>query len=310
MKCSFLYWVCVSALAMLPLIGCGEVSTSAGETGGVDATGGSGGMGGTGGARGQVVDEPSTKMIPVACTNNFNLGPVDAVLQHSYVLTVEPLEQVSSGSDFGLVFGGHAVIPEMWLDLLQWLAPGGVSEIKVSELNASVAVRSGATGPNISLHVDESEMSPGSMRFCTFPTERVCASDGDCDFGACLPPTMFVEIPHSEDCTPGGFCDSAGKSDQCDSNGFCVASELKLPFKPELGAFEAADSGDVLIGWNEDVPTPPYAIYGEAAGPNGARWIVGKAHFAFECYMGRANDDGTAALTLADDDLISIPIID
>jgi hypothetical protein len=89
-----------------------------------------------------------------------------------------------------------------------------------------------------------------------------------------------------------------------------VASELKLPFKPEPGAFEAADSGDVLIGWNEDVPTPPYAIYGEAAGPNGARWIVGKAHFAFECYMGRANDDGTAALTLADDDLISIPIID
>jgi hypothetical protein len=198
----------------------------------------------------------------------------------------------------------------MWLDLLQRLAPGGVSEINISELNASVAVRSGATGPNVSLHVDESEMVPGSMRLCAFPTDRVCASDGDCDFGACLPPTMFVEIPQSDDCAAGGFCDSAGKSDQCDSNGFCVASELKLPFKRQLGFFEAADSGEVLIGWNEDVPTPPYAIYGEAAGANGARWIAGKAHFAFECYMGRANDDGTAALTLSDDDLISISIIE
>jgi hypothetical protein len=290
---------------MLPVIGCSDVSGEPGGTGGVGATGGNGGMGG------QVVDVlPSTKMIPVACTNNFNLGSTDAVLQHSYELTVDPQGEVSSAAQFAVMFGGHAVIPEMWLDLLQGLAPGGVSEITISEIDASVAVRSGATGPNVSLHVDESEIVPGSMRFCTFPTDRVCASDGDCDFGVCLPPTMFVEIPQSDDCVPGGFCDSAGKSDQCDSNGFCVASELKLPFEQELGVFQAADSGHVLIGWNEDVPTPPYAIYREAAGPNGVRWGVGKAHFAFECYMGRADPDGTAALTLPDDDLISIPIVD
>ena len=58
---------------------------------------------------------------------------------------------------------------------------------------------------------------------------------------------MLVEIPHSADCAPGGVCDSAGKSDQRESNGFCVTGELKLPLEKQGGIFLADNFGDVLV---------------------------------------------------------------
>ncbi len=116
------------------------------------------------------------------------------------------------------------MMSEFVLDLVQSVAfTGGTTQFELADLAATVQVRSGAMGPDVTLLVDASALAPGPTRFCQLPYDQVCTVDSDCLVPPCRPPVNLVDIPVSTDCAPGGLCDGVGKAtgpdSQCGRNG-------------------------------------------------------------------------------------------
>ena len=93
---------------------------------------------------------PPDAPLTVACAND--LTEDTSILP--WQLEVFP-KTVVSGEPFSVGLDGVAVFPEDFLDQAQPLIPGGVEEVNLVALNATVHVRSGvASGPDVVLTVE------------------------------------------------------------------------------------------------------------------------------------------------------------
>ncbi len=301
------------SLGLMLAVGCSDDGTTTTGTGG---TAGSGGM--AGGEESQVLS--------LGCANS---SPIGAQSILSAVLTVAAAPV--GGQEFDAVVSGTATFPESFLDAAQPLVMGGLSQAKLTDLAYIMQVRSGATpsgaASNVALAADPSQLTPGAVRLCNYPTDQVCAADGECSGGVCNEAIILVDVPTSDDCAAGGLCEGLNKTgdgSQCALNGFCVTGPLDVPLLPVTASFTADASGDVLFGWADvglsnstfdpgtqqfTIPKPSALNPIEQGLKVDAGLVVG-----IECVMGV--DDGEdpldAANTLVgltpDEDLIAIPI--
>jgi cysteine-rich repeat protein len=262
--------ICISGMCGLASSGCGDgVVELPEECDDGNATNGDG-------CASDCTVEPISKTIPMVCRNNVD----STVREASYELTLDPLGPVAAGASFDAELSGKAVIPEFFLDAVQGVMAGGVTQIDITDLNATVSVRSGAIGPDVLL----------------------TAANG---------PTSIPIIDGSGDACAACNAINATKADQCLQNGFCVAGDLEVPLLPAMGTFTADLLGDVLIGWYEDLPLPTTVnVFSDPVGSNGVRWdLSGVLFIGFECSMGTANTAGTMGVALPDEDLITLSIV-
>jgi len=192
---------------------------------------------------------------------------------------------------------------------------------------AAALVPKGLEVPGVTLPPDVEALEPGLVGTCTFPEDTSCdpAMDNmDGSNPACEPvvpenpciSSIVVDVPISEDCAAGGVCETLGKSDQCDNNGFCVEGDLSLPLLATEAAYIADPTGTILFGWADmglgNSTLGPNDIYEiplpSAANPieQGIKVAVGVITVGIECVMA-VDVDGEAGLT-PDEELISIPI--
>ena len=207
--------------------------------------------------------QPSqTKTIPVACTNGVTADQDQMPFELTVVTT--PIEGGASPQPFTAQFSGEATFPRFFLDAVQAPVPGGVRTAVIEGLTSTVSVRSGATGPDVELGPDEAAIVPGPTRFCLIPQDQVCTADSDCIVPPCQPPILVIDLPISEDCGPGGFCEGIGQGfadgpgAQCnftDAPAYCIAGDLTIPLAGPAEVYTPDSSGAVLFGWAEDPST-------------------------------------------------------
>ncbi len=247
---------------------------------------------------------PQTKTITLACTNNVT---PDAPIFLPFDLTVTPSV---SGPDISAVLGGVVELSEWWLDVPQGVVPGGVTQANVLDIAATVHVRSGATGADVTL------TTAPIPSVCLIPSGASCdpANDGPSVPGArpntdCIPTGTFnpcmanVPLPISTDCSPGGTCDLLGKAfggygsgyGQCENNGFCISGPLLLPLVAQVASYTPDGSGTVFFGWDDTATgaslngdgtwaLPPSA-FADPTGPNGIRVNMQGLALGLECTM-------------------------
>jgi len=273
----------MTSLTLALLVGCSDLGST------LDTS--NGGTGGDGG--GLVNPGPKTKRIILGCTNSAT----STVYVAGWDLTVDP-GPILGGEAFGAVLRGLVVIDESLLDDSQTLGGDGYKRLNLLDLRASVHVRSGVT----SEHEDMVLTNEPIQRTCTydrsgdtgvdagpFPT---CTEESDNEDGSndgCTglegmplpenPCGQFVTIPTSNDCAPGGLCESRGKTgfgSQCDLSGFCVSGSLELVLEAEHESYLAAGSGTVLFGWDDESTG---AELDTSGGPNDGTWILPLAGF-------------------------------
>ena len=253
---------------------------------------------------GECTDEGPSQSIPIVCRNSDN--EETSVL--NWELTVEP-STIESGEAFQATLDGVALFDEEFLDGVQDVI--AVDEINLIELNATIQIRSGATGENVALVnedlydykcLQEPRVScdPANDDLSGVPGFR---SNSDCqppsDFNPC---GRFIRLQTSGDCEPDGLCDALGKTNQCLRNDFCVTGDLAIPLEREFGRYTADSEGRVLFGWADEtsgasVDQPPTAT--APLGPLGVRVGIGAYVIAMECVM---------PLATPDRELVSFPI--
>jgi len=238
-------------------------------------------------------------------SNSVNETP----LRVDWKLTVNPVP-IESGGPFSAALDGEAVFSESFLDDAQTVFEGGVTEVNFVGLNATVQVRSGATGPDVTLTLD-----PDEYGYTCRETKTECDPENDlpsipgqrgnpdCPPENNLNPCgRFVALPTSTDCAPGGACDARNKTSQCSDNRFCIIGDLSLQLKRDLGQYTASSEEEVLFGWADEStgwPLDRMPSATEPIGPLGFRIVVGIVLVALECVM----PDSTS-----DEDLLSFPI--
>lgn len=224
------------------------------------------------GCAGDCTIETISLPISVVCSSNST----STVFDMDYTLEVDPQGPVVGGGTFDASFTGVAEIPEILFDRVYFFSGSGPTEATIDDLSASVSVRSGATGSDVLLTLDQAPL---------------------------------VTIPTSSDCAPGGVCDSLGKlGTQCASFGRCVTGGVQVPLTQGVGTFTADANGNVLLGWSEGA-LPPFPVsFGDPVGPIGGRIDGDGVLVGYECSMGEANPGGTAGVLLDDADLVSLSI--
>jgi len=200
--------------------------------------------------------------VQIGCTN----GVTDAQSPFPNVLNVTVNEPVLASAPFTVDASGIGAFPKFFLDAAQSTVPGGVRAAIIEGFNATVVAASGGTG-SILLQADPSGITPGLVQFCQYPSSRVCTANADCIVPPCNVPVLVAEVPISEDCGAGGFCEGLGQGDddgpaaQCnitDPPSFCVAGDLLIPLFAPGGpeVFTAgAGPGNVAFNWAVDPAT-------------------------------------------------------
>jgi hypothetical protein len=263
----------------------------------------------------------------LGCANSSPIG-AQSILTAVLSIAAAP----AAGQEFDAVVSGTATFPESFLDAAQPLVAGGLSEAKLTDLAYIMQVRSGATpsgaASNVALSADASQLTPGEVRLCNFPTDQECTDNSECAGGVCNEAVIIVAVPTSDDCATGGVCDGLGKADgassQCGLNGFCVTGPLDVPLLPVTASFTADASGDVLFGWADaglsnstfDEGTQQFTIPKPSAlDPieQGLKVDAGLV-VAIECVMGTdlgpepGNEDNDLVGLTPDEALLAIPI--
>jgi len=244
----------------------------------------------------------------VACTNSetSDIGLLD------WELSVSPDQPIESGEPFTATLDGIALFDEGFLDAAQDVLPGGVQEVDLVDLSATVHVRSGATGDDVILALDPIEYPYGCFRGRNAcdpandvlddpPDPPGLRGNTDCEpISATNPCGRFILLPTSSDCEPGGVCADLGKTDQCENNRFCITAGLPLQLQEATGHYTAAAEGEVLFGWDDESTGAiiqeggpndgtwilPEADYYAPTGPNAVRLTVRGIPVAVECTMG------------------------
>jgi hypothetical protein len=264
---------------------------------GASCDGGNGTCDGAGNCQSNGVDpDPKSAVLTLGCKNNVTADV--SILPFS--LTVDPAT-IAPSSLFTADLSGIAEFSEVFLDAAQGAVPGGVTQANLVDLNATVHVRSGAVGGDVTLNADAA-------------LPYTCALD---PLTSCDPANDAASVPGNRgntDCVPTGFfnacgrfvtvptttdqatCTSLGKSAQWDTNGFCVTGGLPLNLEPDTGSYTADASGTVLFGWDDESTgatiagngtwTLPAAVFTNPTGPNGIRVNASGLSVALECTMG------------------------
>jgi hypothetical protein len=246
-------------------------------------------------------------IIPVICANSV----VEDTALLDWELTVRTLP-IESGELFTATLDGVAVFNETFLDAAQDVVEGGVKEVNLVDLNATVHVRSGATGADVILTIepipykcdeDRTECDPANDDVTGVPGRR---SNTDCQPEETTNPCgRFVLVPSSTDCASGGVCADlrkTGPSSQCERNGFCLTGDLRIELERASGDYTADSQGEVLFGWADEstgATIEEMPIFADPTGPIGLRVGIGPLLVALECTMGVDTPDSA---------LISFPI--
>jgi len=255
------------------------------------------GVGGAGGAG---------PVITLACRNNVT--PDVSFLDWELKVSPTP-EPIEGGGFFNALLEGVAVFDEEFLDAAQTRVEGGVKEANLIDINATVHVRKGATGEDVSLNGTSITYQCFIRRGTCAPANDLPSVPGfrgntDCEPQNELNPCgRFVDLPTSEDCSEGGDCAALGKTgpgSQCSLNDFCITGDLRLELNPDSGEYTADSQGEVLFGWddqkagatvrqsgaNEGAWLLPPAVLNDPIGPNGLRVSIADFRVALECTMG------------------------
>lgn len=251
-------------------------------------------------------EEGGEPVTTIGCANNVSAD--NSLLD--WKLEVDVPNPIVSGESFNADLGGTAVFDESFLDAGCGLIGGGCEVVNLVDLKATVHVRRGASGPDVTLTVDEDaydyECKEGKT-VCDpqndlegIPGAR---ANTDCQpEGAFNPCGRFVRVPASSDCGPDGPCaerNKTGPQSQCDINGFCITGDLTIQLEAATGRYTADSEGEVLFGWADESTGAtiredgsdagtwilPEAIYSETTGPLGLRLSVGGFPVALECTM-------------------------
>lgn len=268
----------------------------------------------------------SSEALTVVCTNSADRTDQGLVWE----LGVSPVSPgpIGSGSRFSAELEGTMVFDEGILDRGLEVLGSGLREVNLVDLKATVHVRAGAVGPDVTLEV-EPVLYPyqcfAGRAFCD-PANDLASVPGlrgntDCepvgDTNAC---GRFIEIPSSSDCAVGGICAQKRKLDQCASYRFCITGDLRVPLQSAKASYTAGTQGQVLFGWDDEktgatlgedgIWTLPPAVYDEPTGPNGLRLTAGLVPVAFECTMATFDTDRVPPqpVRTPDSELISFPI--
>ena len=327
-------------LASLTILlgGCADVVTTDGGGGAGGASGmggaggGGGGMGGGGGVGGAGGATVVTKTISLGYTNNAPVIFGDVMIV-DWELSVAPDGAVAGGTTFDATLDGTAFFPEAILDGLQAIVIGGVKRLAVTELAATVLVRSGASGDPVTL--EQAEVSHSCVvdgTACDPTKTQPDGSNEDCipvfASNECL---GFLEVPTSEACAPGAACETFGKESQCEANGFCVTGPIAIKLEAGTGTYTADASGEIRFGWDDEntgatvssdgTYTLPPAIFSEPAAPNGFRALVAETPgsplvLALQCTMAVDSGDPPHGVGVPDEAsptpdelLLTIPIV-
>jgi len=257
------YMIVVLSLGLTLSAGCSDSDGGTAGSGGSAGTGGSAGAGGEGGNAGSGGEGGSTggvtvtEEISLGCANSSPIG-LQSILSAELTVTAGP---ITANEEFTANVSGVATFPESFLDAAQAVILGGLRQAKLTDLQYIVQVRSGATivdgdpdVPGVPLEADASQLTPGEVRLCNFPTDQECTANSECVGGICNEPVIIVDVPSSDDCSVGGVCDMLGKTgpqSQCENNGFCVTGPLNVPLLPVDQVYMAEATGPVLFGYAE-----------------------------------------------------------
>jgi hypothetical protein len=267
-------------------------------------------------------------ILSVGCA--INVSETEGAIAN-WELTVSP-EPIEAGKPFSATLGGFAVFQESFLDDGQVFFSGGVDELDLVELNATVHVRSGATG-------DDVVLKPAAFPYVCDEDRTACDPANDVVDDPPRPPGLrantdcepvspgnqcgrFIGLPISRDCGPGGICTDLGKTgpdSQCEDNGFCITGDLRIPLQEATGQYIAASTGRVLFGWadestgatvKQDEPNKgtwilPEPLYSEPAGPVGFRVNIRGIGTAAECAMAVQCSDPVLGVDCANEQLAS-----
>ena len=284
-------WIFVTALALFSTGGCANLpaapSGTGGELGGGGVAGQGGSLGGGGGGGGGEAgtaghagagggggqDSQTSEDLLVWCTSNVTPSSGETM---PWTLSVVPTPIVG-GEGFAASVGGTALFNEAFLDIAQVLIVDGVRRVHVSEFNTTVVPLAGATGPDVVLTHASTDYtcalddSPGDGPSCD-PANDVGADGANLDcqpFGANNSCGVIIELPISDDCSPGGVCAEVGSAGglcdsgefckeqagrQCELNGFCVTGALEVPLSAGSADYVADSTGEVRFGFAFDTP--------------------------------------------------------
>jgi hypothetical protein len=238
--------------------------------------------------------EPEIDLDPPAQTKQITMGFIideggpasgSQSAGFGWELTVDPKE-ILSEDQFSAELGGKVILDQRQLSEGQVLYKGH-KYVMFAVLHATVRVRNGAIGDPVVLY-------PESIPYvCADSTETMCDPANDLDGVPgirgntdCQPQSednfcgQLVEIPTSDDCTPGGVCDElghTGEQSQCALNGFCVSDSIEIPLEKKVAAFRAESSGAVLFGFDDS----PHTGFGplEVGGCNDGTWFSAGLEF-------------------------------
>lgn len=270
---------------------------------------------------------PDDEALTVACGNNITSA--NSILD--WQLFVEP-RSIVAGEDFSASLSGIATFGEDFLDEAQSVIRGGVREVNLVELNATVHVRSGAIGIDVVLAPD-----PDEYEYTCREDNADCDPENgndDCNQGNGFNPCgRFVILPIAADCDPDGICSELGKTgdaSQCAVNDFCITGDLEIKLGEQTGRYRASPAGGVvLFGWadestgfevrdsgpNEGTWILTMPEFSDPTGPVGLRVTAGGFPVALECTMGvdSRGEDGCDSLDFLscptpNNALISFPI--
>jgi len=258
-----------------------------------------------------IVDpEPQTKAIHFGCWASIGEGP--DVTYATWELTVDP-RPIVSGEDFAADLQGKVIFDEAAMASTQTLIEGGFKDAMIVDLKATVHVRRGATGEDVALTLEPIQHVCAVSKTACDPDNDLPGTPGirgntDCEpQGAINPCGRFVEIPTSDDCAPGGFCEGEGRTgpeSQCELNEFCVSGPAEAGLEKRVEGYQADVSGNVLFGFDDQNTSAeilqeggcndgtwfmPKPSFDDPLGPNSVRIIAGGIPVAIECVMGEAS---------------------
>jgi hypothetical protein len=238
----FRSYMTVIALACLAAtIGCtsSDSPPSGGGTGGDAGSGGSAGSGGEGGSGPSA--SAVTGFVDLGCANSQTAD----VSILSWEQTVDPGAPVEPGAEFTADLTGTAFFASSFLDGVLNVLPD-IDRIEITQLAATVQVRSGATGDGVTLGAGDIPYSceqldgSGAEVPCDPANDAEDGSNSDCE--PVIPGNgcgQFLFLPTSLDCSVGGECDGLGKADTgscrdttttaCQTAADCPGSETCIP---------------------------------------------------------------------------------
>jgi len=239
---------------------------------GCAALGEGNGTGGTGGEAGPGLS--------LACTNS----ETDEISLVDWELTVSPNpDPIESGRPFTATLDGAAVFEESYMDAGHEALPEGLLEINMVDFNATVQVRSGATGPDVILEPDIPYECDHDRKACSpdndLPSVPGLVGNADCEpVSAANPCGRFLLAPLSKDCVPDGVCASRGKTgpgSQCELHGSCITGGVRIELQETTGQYTADAQGTVLFGWDDQSTGATI----EEEGPNKGTWVLPEADY-------------------------------